>query len=137
MKILRITIIMLFLVMSAGAVCAADNLSDDIAGDDNSHVLKAVQDDIYSAGEPKTFTDLKNDVSNSSGVFDVMNDYKFNNGTDDASEPIYIEKNNFIINGNGHTIDAGNQSAIFGINAVNVTINNLTLINANSNREAP
>ena len=134
MKILRITIIMLFLVMSAGAVCAADNLSGDIAGDDNSHVLNAVQDDIYSAGEPKTFTDLKNDVSNSSGVFDVMDDYKFNNGTDDASEPIYIEKNNFIINGNGHTIDAGNQSAIFGINAVNVTINNLTLINANSNR---
>ena len=45
---------MLFLVMSAGAVCAADNLSDDIASDDNSHVLNAVQEDISSAGEPKT-----------------------------------------------------------------------------------
>ena len=80
---------MLVLLMSAGAVCAADNLSHDILCEDNSQVLKSVQDDIYSAGEPKTFTDLKNDVSNSSGVFDVMDDYKFNNGTDDASEPIY------------------------------------------------
>ena len=55
---------MLFLVMSAGAVCAADNFSYDIAGEDNSQVLKNVQEDISSAGEPKTFTDLKNDVSN-------------------------------------------------------------------------
>ena len=50
---------------------------------------------------------------------------------------IKLDMDDLTINGNGHTIDAGNQSAIFGINAVNVTINNLTLINANSNGEAP
>ena len=71
MKILRITIIMLFLVMSAGAVCAADNLSCDITGDDNSHVLKAVQDDIYSAGEQPI------SGINSQKLADTAN-YKFN-----------------------------------------------------------
>jgi hypothetical protein len=37
-----------------------------------------------------------------------------------------------VINGNGHTIDANNQSRIFVVEGTNITIKNLTVINANS-----
>jgi hypothetical protein len=128
MKALKIAIVMLVLIMSAGAVCAAD--ADGVMASDNQDILETAQDDVSGADEPKTFTDLKNDVFNSEDVFDVVYDYKFNNASD-KSGFINVGKDNFIINGNGHTIDANNQSAIFNITARNVTVNNLTLTNAN------
>ena len=128
MKALKIAIVMMVLIMSAGAVCAAD--ADDVIASDNQNILETAQDDISAADEPKTFTDLKNDVFNSEAVFDMQYDYKFNNASD-KNDYIPIEKDNFVINGNGHTIDANNQSSIFSIYARNVTVNNLTLMNAN------
>ena len=131
MKALKIVIVMFVLIISLGAVCAANTTSDDIMGNDNQNILETTQDDISAVVEPKTFTDLKNDISNSTDVFEVKDDYRFNNASDNASF-IPITKNNLIVNGNGHTIDANNQSSIFMIFAKNVTINNLTFINANS-----
>ena len=118
--------------MSVGAVCAADTACDDIMGNDSQDVLKTTSEDISGVGEPKTFTDLKYDIGNSSDVFVMNDDYKFDNASDNVTEYILINRDNFTINGNGYTIDASNQSAIFAILSKNVTINNLTFINANS-----
>ena len=57
-------------------------------------------------------------------------DYSFNNVTD-KNTGILINKDNFILNGNGHTIDGKNQARIFTITGNNITINNLIFINGN------
>ena len=137
MKVLKILVIMLVLIMSAGAVCAADAVSGDDAGSDNQLILETIQDDtlettqddVYSVGEA-SFTDLSYEIGNSTGVLELTKDYKFNNETDNVIG-IFLSKDNFVIEGNGHTLDADNQARMFIINATNVTLNNIKFINAN------
>ncbi|WP_407415538.1 C1 family peptidase [Methanobrevibacter sp.] len=124
MKILKIIIIMLILIMSVGVVCAADIDSDDIISDDG-------QNDIYLASED-SFTKLADEIKNADDVLDLTHDYIFYNETD-IKGGITIDKEDFVLNGNGHTIDGNNQSRIFTIFADNVTLKNLILINGYSN----
>ena len=140
MKVLKILVIMLVLIMSVGAVCAADADSGDFTGDDSQKILETVQEDnalettqdeIYAVGEA-TFTDLSNEIGNATLVLNLTRDYKFNNETDEAiGIGICLSEDNFVIEGNGHTLDANNQARMFIINATNVTLNNLKFINAN------
>ena len=145
MKVLKILIVMLILIMSVGAVCAAESITEDAIGDDSKEILETVQEDIttedssdiletaqndiYTASDD-SFTNLTDEI-NSKDVVDLTHDYKFNNETDDKSG-IVISKDNFVLNGNGHTIDGNNQSRIFAIGGKNVTLSNLILINGNA-----
>ena len=138
---------MLILIMSVGAVCAAENITDDaicddskelletvqedITTDDSADILETTQNDIYTASDD-SFTNLTDEI-NSKDVVDLTHDYKFNNETDDKSG-IVIGKDNFVLNGNGRTIDGKNLSRIFNITANNVTINDLILINGNAEK---
>ncbi|MDO5811380.1 MAG: C1 family peptidase, partial [Methanobrevibacter sp.] len=140
MKILKILVIMLVLVMSVGAACAADAVSSDDAGNDSQEILQTIREDntlentqneVYATGEA-SFTDLSNDIGNATGVLNIDRDYKFNNEIDNSSIGIFINKDNFVIEGNGHTLDGNNQTRIFVVNATNVTLNNLKIINANN-----
>ena len=81
-----------------------------------------------------TFTDLKNNISNSANEFNMQSDYKFNEKTDkdflnESNNYIKINKN-FVINGNNHTIDANNKAGlgVFDLNGI-ITINDLTFEN--------
>ena len=145
MKVLKILIVMLILIMSVGAVCAAESITDDaicddskeilqtvqedITTDDSSDVLETAQNDIYTAGDD-SFTNLTDEIAGND-VVDLTHDYKFNNETD-ASNGIVIGKDNFVLNGNGRTIDGNNQSRLFTITGNNITLNDLILINGNS-----
>ena len=145
MKVLKILIVMLILIMSVGAVCAAESITDDaicddskeilqtvqedITTDDSSDVLGTAQNDIYTAGDD-SFTNLTDEIAGND-VVDLTHDYKFNNETD-ASNGIVIGKDNFVLNGNGRTIDGNNQSRLFTITGNNITLNDLILINGNS-----
>ena len=136
---------MLILIMSVGAVCAAESITDDaicddskeilqtvqedITTDDSSDVLGTAQNDIYTAGDD-SFTNLTDEIAGND-VVDLTHDYKFNNETD-ASNGIVIGKDNFVLNGNGRTIDGNNQSRLFTITGNNITLNDLILINGNS-----
>ena len=144
MKALKIMIVILILIMSVGAVCAAENNADDTMGDDSKGILKTVQEDIttddstdilkttqndiYTASDD-SFTNLTDEI-NSKDVVDLTHDYKFNNETDD-SRGIVIEKDNFVLNGNGHTIDGNDQARLLYITGTNITLNDLILINGN------
>ncbi|WP_407375513.1 C1 family peptidase [Methanobrevibacter sp.] len=120
-------------ILMVGAVSADDTVSQDIVSDDEDNTLETVDEEIYTETESTgTFTDLNNEIGNSTGELNIKCNYKFNNETDNPNLGIGIGKNNLVINGNGHTIDADNQSRIFFVRATNVTIKNLTLINANS-----
>ena len=123
MKILKIMLIILILIMSIGSACAAENFTDDVISIENS------QKEIYTINEA-SFTNLTDELENAGTSLDLNQDYIFNNITD-KNTGILINKDNFILNGNGHTIDGKNQSRIFNITGNNITINNITLINGN------
>ena len=118
-------------ILMVSAVSANDTVSQDIISDNDDNSLEITQDKINTETETaKTFMDLYKDISNATGVLDIQCNYKYNNKTD-SNIGITLGMDNFVINGNGHTLDANNQSRIFQIMANNITINNLTLINAN------
>ena len=82
---------------------------------------------------PKTFTQLDNEINESQDTFEINYDYTFNNETDsNYASGITINKSNFVIDGNGHSINGNNQAKIFRITGGNITINNLFLVNGNS-----
>ena len=74
----------------------------------------------------KTFSDLQDLIDAASDVLELDDDY-INDGSVSA-DGIEIAKT-ITINGNGHTLDAKGLSRIFNINAANVVLNNITLIN--------
>ena len=118
-------------ILMVSAVSANDTVSQDIISDNDDNSLEITQNEINTETETaKTFMDLYKDISNATGVLDIQCNYKYNNETD-QNIGITLGMDNFVINGNGHTLDANNQSRIFQIMANNITINNLTLINAN------
>ena len=131
MKILKIMIALLILILSVGAVCAAENSTDDII---STEILQTSQNEVYTTSEA-SFTDLTDEIENVTDTLDLTQNYKFNNETDNNTG-IFINKDNFVLNGNGFTIDGNEQSRIFNITANNVTLSNLVLINGNSDRGA-
>ena len=125
-------IVTLALIMSVGAVCAAENISDEIICNDSQEILGTTQNDIYSVGK-SSFTDLSYEIESADTSFDLNQDYAFNNETDNKNG-IVISKDNFIVNGNGRTIDGNNQAKIFNITANNVTLSNIILKNGNAEK---
>ncbi len=108
MKALKILIVMLILIMSVGAVCAAENLTDDAMGDDSKEILETVQEDITADGSSDVLETAQNDIYTASDdsftnltdeiavkdVVDLTHDYKFNNETDDVTAVQLTETTN-------------------------------------------
>ena len=112
-------LVLLLLLLSMSAVSAEDV---SINADDTYQTPNEIQ---------KDFTSLQTDIDNSQNVFELTYDVK--HGDDEIDNyGISITKNT-IINGNGHTIDANGHGSIFVVkdSSVTLTLNDLTLINAN------
>ena len=114
--------------MGISAVSAEDINQTDVN-------LEITDSDVMSVDEPKSFTDLSNDISDNPFVFDVNSDYAFNNQTDknftEGIKVISQPDGQYTINGNNHVIDAKNQAGIFNFINGTVYINNLKLVNGN------
>ena len=130
----------LTLALSLSAVYAND--SNDTSIDESSGVLTSqdsnedlsISHDDFLSGENESlsFKDLSIKIDSASSKVDLDADYTFDNESDgDYADGIIIKKNNFIINGNNHVIDAKNKAGLFTIIGKNVTINNLILKNSN------
>ena len=89
---------------------------------------------IGSVSAEGNFTALQNEIDNSGNVLEITQDYTFNKSTDEGLGGGFLlnNKENFIINGNGHILDGANLSSIFYITTDNIAINNLTFINGRS-----
>ena len=132
MKALKILVIMLVLIMSVGVACAADAVSSDDTGADSQEILQTVQEDTISDNTQNgvsdgSFTDLIDEINKTTGVLNLNRNYKFNESDDEIG--ITIVTDNLVIEGNGYTIDGNNQARAFIIDAKNVTLNNLKIIN--------
>ena len=78
------------------------------------------------------FRTLENELINTpdGSAFNLTHNYKYNAQTD--ANIVRIIGRNITINGNGYTIDGGNQKDILYLKNSEVKINNLILANANS-----
>ena len=116
----NIGVLVLLLVLLSMSVVSAEDVS--INADDTYQTPNEIQ---------KDFTSLQTDIDNSQNVFELTYDVK--HGDDEIDNyGISITKNT-MINGNGHTIDANGHGSIFVVkdSSVTLTLNDLTLINAN------
>ena len=112
-------------ILMVGAVNATDTISKDVVSNDKDASLEITDNNVYMAGE-NSFSNLDDEIKNTGKSLDLNQNYAFNNGTDNKNG-IVIAKDNFVLNGNGNTIDGKNQSRIFNITAKNVTLSNLIL----------
>ena len=116
----NIGVLVLLLVLLSMSAVSAEDVS--INANDTYQTPNEIQ---------KDFTYLQTDIDNSQGVFELTYDVK--HGDDEIDNyGISITKTT-IINGNGHTIDANGHGSIFVVkdSSVTLTLNDLTLINAN------
>ena len=134
MKSKRLIIISIFLIfLCLNVVSASDNADNGVIAtqDDNSiDTLTLEQNNILSDGETGNFTELSEFLSGKSEVT-LQKDYKCVDGES------VITLSNITINGNGHKIDADKKTGIFSIKQVSgnqVTLNNITFLNANTER---
>ena len=114
----NIGVLVLLLVLLSMSAVSAEDVS--INANDTYQTPNEIQ---------KDFTSLQTDIDNSQGVFELTYDVKHG---DDEIDNISITKTT-IINGKGHTIDANGHGSIFVVkdSSVTLTLNDLTLINAN------
>ncbi|WP_407413741.1 C1 family peptidase, partial [Methanobrevibacter sp.] len=88
---------------------------------------------ISAVSAEGNLTALETQIDESTNSFEITQDYAYS-PTDDGNYTlgVYVNKTNFVINGNGHTIDGKNQSRLFRIYGENVTVNDLIIINGNA-----
>ena len=86
---------------------------------------------ISAVSAEGNFTALQNEISTTTlSNIDITQDYVYDEDMDeDIDKGIVIDKTNFTINGNGHTIDGNNKVRVFKIIGDNITILNLNIIN--------
>ena len=125
LAVLSMLLILLVFVSSASA--ADSNEAQALSINESTNII--TQSDIYTMNE-SSFSDLADEIENAGMTLDLTKDYAFNNATDNNTG-ILISKDNFVLNGNGHTIDGNNQSRIFNITGNNITLNDLILIKGN------
>ena len=86
----------------------------------------------------RNFSSLSDEINSSlqTRSLNLTTDYSFDSNNDkDYVEGITINLDNFIIDGQGHTIDAKKQSRIFNIKSKNVILKNIIFINGNSSED--
>ena len=113
MKLLKITLLLLFLIVSMGFVSAQDSVNDTL------------ETDIPITEGIGSFSELENSINNANDTLEITKDYK----NDNYTNGIRIARDNLVINGNNHAVD-GNNQRIFYIKSSNITINNLVFKNA-------
>ena len=128
-KPILFVLLMLFLI-TISCASAADNETIETANNDMT-AQEVLSDDN---GETLDFTHLNATISKASeNEITLKNDYRYDSGNDTMlSEGIVIDKDNLIINGDNHIIDASNTAGIFNIAANNVTLKNINFINAHA-----
>lgn len=126
--------LILFILISTSAVAAADNNTDVITinNDDNTLSIDDINDEeILTDESDGNFADLNNKINGDSSTNIVLDKNYTYSSTDTIKDGIVISKNNTIIDGQGHTIDAKGQSRMFNVTATTVTLKNIKFINGN------
>ena len=114
-----------------------DNLVLEEIQDESSPMEQVNEDDVddeaflrEDESEPGSITDLKSLFTDDIKEIKLERDYVYNPEKDESSGgEVKIDADNFVMDGQGHYIDAGGKSRIFLVTANYVTIKNVKLIN--------
>jgi len=119
----------LFVLISLSCVSAADDNQTDI----NAQVFDVKVEETLTdvSTDEGNFTTLNELISQSENELTLDKNYKFNPSTDKDIDGFTIAKDNYVVDGKGHTIDGSNQVRIFIFTGSNITLKNLNIINAN------
>lgn len=139
-KRMLVICLILFILIGISSVSAADNdtvvLSD--IGDINDDILSIdnYNDKILGDTNDGSFADLNTKINGNSST-NITLDKNYTYSTSDTIKTgIVISKNNIVIDGKGHTIDAKNQARIFNVTGTTVTLKNINFINGFSQKTA-
>ena len=129
-------LILLFLVGSVSASEQSDNLqvaneTDTVSAGEDAVVSVSESTDVLQDKNIGTYSDLVTLIkaTDSGGILYLENDYAYDESVDsDYVKGIDINKV-IAIDGQGHTINGMNKSAIINVNANNVIIKNITITN--------
>ena len=114
--------------MDQSSVSDSDDLEETFANNDQAGDIKKSPLKALAAGEPGSFTELQALINeNAYGTLSLDKDYSYFSG--DSAIQI---SNPIVINGNGFTLDGGNQVRIFSILAQDVVLNDLIFVNGNN-----
>ena len=133
----------LFALITLSCISAADNTSEGIIAQDNGMNANEIvaQTNLYSEekltdgeNEISDFSALNEEIANSTtGTIQLTKNYTYNPEKDsNYTDGIVIDKPNFIIDGQGHTINGAGLARIFNITANTVTLKNINFINGNA-----
>ncbi|MBR6024094.1 MAG: hypothetical protein IK044_03910 [Methanobrevibacter sp.] len=90
---------------------------------------------ISAVSAEGNYTALQDEIDTSTDSIEITDDYVYDDSTDyELGDGIVINKTDFTIYGNGHSIDAKSQARIFDIRGDNITIFNLIFINGYANK---
>lgn len=127
--------LILFILISISAVSAADSNSNIISVNDNDddNVLDINDNnEILTNENDGSFADLNTTINGDSSTNIILDkDYTYSS-SDSIKTGILISRNNTVIDGQGHTIDAKGQTRIFNVTATTVVLKNIKFINGNS-----
>ena len=79
----------------------------------------------------ESFMMLSHQIENHENYLELANDYAYTDIDAEFINGIVIAKDNFTIDGKGHTIDGAGLARIFNITSNNVTLKNINFINGN------
>ena len=84
---------------------------------------------ISTVSAEGNFTTLQTEIDSSTDILEITQDYIYDNSSDwQLNQGIVINKTNFTIDGNGHSIDGAGQARIFNATG-DIVIKNLKIIN--------
>ena len=83
------------------------------------------------------FTTLQNHINHNSAIFMLRDDYFYSSINDKKyKNGVLISQDNYVVDGQGHTIYGNSTARIFDVKGANVTIKNLHFVNFNSSEGA-
>ena len=126
-----ILICLFILFFCSSSVYASDINNNKLLADNNNTIMEKNE---LTEETSKTFSSLQNKInSEDNNTIKLENDYEYDPVTDEKySAGINIDKNNLVIDGQGHTINGKNSARIFQIYAENVVIKSINFINGYS-----
>ena len=123
MKINKLIVLSLILLIlfTLSAVSAEKNITNFTSNGD-----------LLTSDSPNAnFNDLNKDINESTNELKLTHDYVYDEGNDiNFTDGINISKSNFLLDGNGYSIDGNGKARIFNIIGNNVTLKNLIIKNA-------
>jgi predicted outer membrane repeat protein len=122
--------VLLVFVCLASASAADNNQTEEaVAIDEEIASADILAEENDDAG---TFTDLNSEIAGHENEVTLKKNYAYDWDIDPDTCPdaIVINKDNFTIDGAGHTIDAMNHNTVFNVQAKNVTLKNIIFLNS-------